>query len=41
MANQIQFRVEKVIKRKGDKLFDKLKSYYNSFNSWANKKAIV
>ena len=35
------FRVEKVIKRKGDKLYVKLKGYGSSFNSWINKKDIV
>ena len=32
-TNQKEFRVEKVIKRKGEKLYVKWKSYYNSFNS--------
>ena len=40
-ANQKEFRVEKVIKRKGDKLYVKWKGYDNSFNSWINKKYIV
>ena len=31
--NQKEFRVEKVIKTKGDKLYVKLKGYNNSFNS--------
>ena len=35
------FRVEKVIERKGDKLYVKRKSYDNSFNSWTDKKDIV
>ena len=39
--NQIDFRVEKVIKRKGDKLCVKWKDYDNSFNSWIDKKDIV
>ena len=30
--------MEKVIKRKGDKLYVKWKGYENSFNSWLNKK---
>ena len=38
---QKEFRSEKVIKRKGDKLYVKLKSYDNSFNSWIDKKDIV
>ena len=33
-ANQEEFRVEKVIKRKGDKIYVKWKGYDNSFNSW-------
>ena len=32
--NQTEFRVENVIKRKGDKLYIKRKGYNNSFNSW-------
>ena len=30
--------MEKVIKRKGDKLYVKWKAYNNLFNSWINKK---
>ena len=37
-TNQKQFRVEKVIKRKGDKLHVKWKGYNSSFNSWIDKK---
>ena len=33
-TNQQEFRIEKVIKRKGDKLYVKWKGYDNSFNSW-------
>ena len=33
MANQTEFRVEKVIKRKEDKLYVKWKGYDNLFNS--------
>ena len=40
-ANQKEFRVEKVIKRKGDKLYVKWKGYDSSFNSWIDKKDIV
>ena len=40
-ANQKEFRIEKVLKRKGDKLYVKWKGYDNSFNSWINKKDIV
>ena len=31
--NQKQFRIEKVIKRKGNKLYVEWKGYDNSFNS--------
>ena len=37
-TNLKKFRIEKVIKRKGDKLCVKWKGYSNSFNSWLNKK---
>ena len=37
-ANQKEFRIEKVIKRKGDKIHIKWKGYDNSFNSWIDKK---
>ena len=37
-TNQREFRAEKVIKRKGDKLYVKWKGYDNSFNSWIDKK---
>ena len=40
-TNQKKFRLEKVIKRKGDKLHVKWKSYDNSFNSWIDKKDLV
>ena len=33
-ANQKEFRVKKVIKRKSDKLYVKWKGYNNLFNSW-------
>ena len=33
MINQAEFRVEKVMKRKGDKLYVKWKGYDNLFNS--------
>ena len=29
-----EFKIEKVIKRKGDKLYAKWKRYDSSFNSW-------
>ena len=40
-TNQKDFRVEKVIKGKGDKISVKWKGYGNSFNSWIDKKDIV
>ena len=40
-ANQEEFRIEKVIRRKGDKLYVKWKGYDNSFNSWIDKKDII
>ena len=40
-TNQQEFRVEKVLKKKGGKLYVKWKGYNNSFNSWIDKKDIV
>ena len=40
-TNQKEFWVEKVIKKKGDKLYVKWKGYDNSFNSWIDKKDLV
>ena len=40
-ANQEEFRIEKVIKRKGDKIYVKSKGYDNSFNSWIDKASLV
>ena len=40
-TNQKEFRIEKILKRKGDKLYVKWKGYKNSFNSWINEKDIV
>ena len=37
-TNQKEFIIEKIIKRKGDKLYVKWKGCDNSFNSWINKK---
>ena len=39
-TNQEEFRIEKVIKRIGNKLYVKWKGYDNSFNSWIDKKYI-
>ena len=36
-----EFRVQKVIKRKGDKLYVRWKGYDNSSNNWIDKKDMV
>ena len=36
-----QFRVEKVMKKKGYKLYAKWKGYDSSFNSWIDKKDTI
>ena len=40
-TSQEKFKIEKVIKRKGNKLYGKWKGYDNSFNSWIDKKDIA
>ena len=40
-ASQERFRIEKVLKRKGDKLYLKWKGYDSHFNSWVDKKDTV
>ena len=40
-TNQKEFRIEKVIKRKGDKLYVKWKGYNSLFNSWIDEKDLV
>ena len=40
-TNPKEFRIKKVINRKGDKLYVKWKSYDNSLNSWIDKKDLV
>ena len=40
-TNQQKFRIEKIVKRKGGKLYVKWKGCDNSFNSWINKKDIL
>ena len=40
-TNKKEFRIEKVITRKGGKLYAKWKGFDNSFNSWVDKKYIV
>ena len=37
-TSQGKFTIEKVLKRKGDKLYVKWKGYDNCFNSWIDKK---
>ena len=40
-TNQKKFRIEKVIRRKGNKLYVKWKEYDSSFNSWIDKKDLI
>ena len=40
-TSQKEFRMEKVLKRKGDKLYVKWKRYNNTFNSWINQKDLI
>ena len=40
-TSQEEFRIEKVLKRKGDKLYVKWKGYDNRFNSWIDKKDLI
>ena len=40
-TNQEEFRIEKVIRRKRDKLYVKWKGYDNSFNIWIDKASLV
>ena len=37
-TNQKEFRIVKILKRKGDELYVECKGYDNRFNSWINKK---
>ena len=37
-TNQQEFRIKKLMKKKGDKLYVKWKGYDSSFNSWIDKK---
>ena len=39
-TNQKEFRIKKVIKGKGDKLYLKWKGYKSLFNSWIDKKTV-
>ena len=40
-TNQQEFKIKKVIKKKGDKLYVKWKGYDSSFISWVDKKDLV
>ena len=40
-TSQERFRIEKVLKRKGNKLPVKWKGYGNSFNSWIDKTDLI
>ena len=40
-TNKQEFRIEKVIKKKRNKLYVKWKGYDSSFNSWIDKKLLV
>ena len=40
-TNQEEFRIEKVIKKNGDKLYVKWKGYDSSFNSWIDRKDLI
>ena len=40
-TNQQEFRIEKVIKKKSDKLYVKWKGYDSSFNRWIDKKELT
>ena len=40
-TNQEEFRIEKVIRRNGNKVYVNWKGYDNSFNSWIDKASLV
>ena len=40
-TSQKEFRIEKVLQKKGDKLYVKWKGYVHSFNIWLDKKDII
>ena len=40
-TNQKELNIEKIVKRKGGKLYFKWKGYDNSFNNWIDKKGII
>ena len=39
--DQEKFRIENVLKRKGDKLYVKWKGFNNSFSSWIDQKDLL
>ena len=40
-TSQEKFRIEKVLRRKDDKLYVKWKGYDSRFNSWIDKKDLI
>ena len=40
-TNQKEFRIERVIKKEGNKLYVKWKGYNSSFDSWIDKKDLI
>ena len=40
-TSEEKLRIEKVRKRRGDKLYAKWKGYDNSFNSWIDEKDLI
>ena len=40
-TSQKEFRIEKVLKRKGNKLYVKWKGYDNSLNSWVDERELI
>ena len=40
-TNEQEFRIKKVIKKKGDRLYVKWKGYDSSFNSWDDEKDLI
>ena len=40
-TNQKEFRIEKILKTKGNKLYVNWKEYNNSFDSWIDKKDLM
>ena len=41
ITDQKEFRIKKVIRKKGNKLYVKWKGYDRSFNSWIDKKDLI